>query len=307
MDERRFKDDLYHFSVGFCMGSANVIPGVSGGTMLFIMGAFTRLTNVLREIASMETLRQLATLQWKKLLIRIQWRFLLGIALGLLASFATLAKLIVWLLEHHQKLTFAFFFGLIAASIFTVNRQMKKWTPGAAVSFAVSAVAAFGVVSLVPVDGGSQWYMMMLYGAICVIAMILPGLSGSFLMLIFGQYARVWSAVGDLSHFHVRAGDVMMLVYLAVGGAIGLGAFVHLLNFLMKRFYNATVAALIGFMVGALPRIWPWQHEIGDNQWKLDLPAADGSLLWVILCTLAGLALVLVIELCAARKNAQEE
>ena len=285
------------------MGSANVIPGVSGGTMLFIMGAFTKLTEALREIASVETLRLLVTFRWKQLFARIQWRFLLGVGIGVLASFATLAKLIVWLLEHHQKLTFAFFFGLIAASIVTVNRQMKQWTPGAVVSCLVSAAAAFGIISLVPMDGGSQWYMMMLYGAICVIAMILPGLSGSFLMLIFGQYSRVWSAVGDLSHFHVRPGDVMMLVFLALGGVIGLGAFVHLLNFLMKRYYNATVAALIGFMAGALPRIWPWQHAIDENRWKLDLPAADGSLLWVILCALAGLALVLVIESLAGKKN----
>ena len=123
-----YKDDLYNFAVGFFMGGANVIPGVSGGTMLFIMGAFTKLTDAIRDIACMETLKMLCCGDWRGLYNRIQWRFLAGVGAGVLLAFATLAKVFVWLLDKHQQLTFAFFFGLIAASIITVNRQMKKWT-----------------------------------------------------------------------------------------------------------------------------------------------------------------------------------
>lgn len=298
----KFRDDLFHFSVGFCMGGANVIPGVSGGTMLFIMGAFTRLTDALRDIASVETLRLLFTFRFRELAARIQWRFLLGVGIGVLVSFATLAKFFVWLLEYHERPTFAFFFGLIAASIITVNRQMRKWSGGAVVSFLISAAAAFGIISLVPMHGGGQWYMLMLYGAICIIAMILPGLSGSFLLLIFGQYDRVWRTVGDLAHFHFTASGILTVVCLAVGGAVGLGLFVHLLNYLLRNFYNATIAALIGFMVGALPRLWPWQHEVAGRA-VYNAPAVDGSLFRIALCVLAGLVLVLAIEFCARKKN----
>ena len=305
---QQYKDDLYNFAVGFFMGSANVIPGVSGGTMLFIMGAFNRLTGALRDIAGMETLRLLTARRWRELFDRVQWRFLIGVGVGVLLSFATLAKVFVWLLKHHERPTFAFFLGLIAASIITVQKQMQRWTFGALISFVISAAAAFGIISLVPMDGGAQWYMLMLYGAICVIAMILPGLSGSFLLLIFGQYDRTWAAVGELAHFHFSVDRVRTVLFLGLGGIIGLGAFVHLLNFLMKRFYNATVAALIGFMVGALPRIWPWQHENPLTGRRIyDAPAWDNSLIWVIVCALAGLALVLAIEFCAGQKNRRAE
>ncbi len=304
--KKRFKEDLYNFSVGFCMGGANVIPGVSGGTMLFIMGAFSKLTDAIGLIAGMETLKLLFSGQWKKLCERIPWRFLFTLGLGILFSFATLAKLFVWMLENHQVHTFAFFFGLIIASIFTVNRQMKKWTAGAVVSFAISALAAFGIVSLVPVDGGSQWYMLLLYGAICVIAMILPGLSGSFLLLIFGQYNRVWQAVGNLSHLQFSAEDISTVLFLLLGAVIGLGAFVHLLNYLLKNFYNTTIAALIGFMVGAIPRLWPYQHEI-DGRMIYDAPEFDWSMAGIAGCLVGGILLVMAIEFSARKKTNSKE
>lgn len=295
-----FFGDIYNFFVGFCMGGANVIPGVSGGTMLFILGAFNQLTDAIRSIASIETLKLLFSAEWKALNTRIQWRFLIGIGIGLLASFATLAKLVVWLLETHQQLTYAFFFGLIISSMITVNRQIKKWTWGAIVCFIISTIAAFAIVSLVPVDGGTQWYMLMLYGAICIIAMILPGLSGSFLLLIFGQYERVWGAVANIARFNFNWQEITDVFMLAAGAVLGLALFVHLLNFLMKHFYNATIAALIGFMLGAIPRLWPWQHEqIISRKLVYDAPVCDSNLPWIILSVIGGIALVLIIDFIA--------
>ena len=301
-----YKDDLYNFAVGFFMGGANVIPGVSGGTMLFIMGAFTKLTDAIRDIACMETLKMLCCGDWRGLYNRIQWRFLAGVGAGVLLAFATLAKVFVWLLDKHQQLTFAFFFGLIAASIITVNRQMKKWSAGAVISFIISTVAAFGVVSLVPLNGGTQWYMMILYGAICIIAMILPGLSGSFLLLIFGQYQRVWDAVGNLARLQFHTDQLIMLCCLVLGSILGLGAFVHLLNYLMKNFYNATVAALIGFMAGAIPRLWPWQHQDSAHRLIYEVPDC-ASLLWTVAAAASGLLLVLAIELFARKRTQNGE
>ena len=303
-----FFSDIYNFFVGFCMGAANVIPGVSGGTMLFILGAFNELTEAIRAIASVETLKLLISGNWKAVNARIQWRFLIGISVGLLVSFATLAKIMVWLLQEHQQLTYAFFFGLIISSIISVKRQVKKWSPGAILSLIISTIGAFLIVSMVPINAGSQWYMLMLYGAICIIAMILPGLSGSFLLLIFGQYERVWNAVGNLTHFQLNWGEISDLMCLAVGAVLGLALFVHLLNFMMKHFYNVTIAALIGFMIGAIPRLWPWQHqELLTGKIIFDPPVCNQLLPWIILCTIGGIILVLAIDFLAKDRKTEKE
>ena len=315
----KFKEDIYNFLVGFFMGAANVIPGVSGGTMLFIMGAFGKLIDTLKNIGSPETLKMLCKGDFKGLAKRANWRFLGFLALGALASFATLAKLMVYLLAEHTQLTQAFFFGLIAASIITVNHQMERWTIPAWISFIISAVAAFAIISLVPVNTGDAWYTMILCGAISIIAMILPGLSGSFLLLILGQYDRVWNAVGNVARLKFNADEISMIVLLAIGCITGLGAFVHLLNYLMKNFENVTIAALIGFMIGSLPRIWPFQHadlsSIVLQKGKpvatriiYDMPQSfDGKTLFTILCAIAGLALVMGIEYCAKRVRKNQE
>ena len=304
----KFKEDVYHFIVGFFMGSANVIPGVSGGTMLFIMGAFNKLIDTLKTIGSLETLKLLCKGDFKAIYRRVDWRFLLFLILGTLFSFATLAKLVVYLLDKHPEPTRAFFFGLILASIITVNHQMKKWTIPAGISLLISGATAFAIISLVPVNTGDAWYTMILCGAISIVAMILPGLSGSFLLLILGQYDRVWNAVGNIARLKFNFNEISMVVLLAIGCVLGLGAFVHLINYLMKHFENVTIAALIGFMIGSMPRIWPFQHEdltsIVLQKGKpvatrivYDMPGAfDGKTLFTLLCALAGLGLVLGIE-----------
>ena len=304
----KIKEDSYSFLVGFFMGCANVIPGVSGGTMLFIMGAFNKLIDTLKAIGSLETLKLLCKGDFKAIFRRADWRFLFFLMLGVLFSFATLAKLTVYLLENHAEPTRAFFFGLILASIITVNHQMKKWNIPSVISLIVSGIVAFIIISLVPVNPGDSWYILLLCGAICIVAMILPGLSGSFLLLILGQYDRVWNAVGNIARLKFDLNEISMLVLLAIGCVIGLGAFVHLINFLMKNFENVTIAALIGFMVGSMPRIWPFQHDdissIVIQKGKpvatriiYDMPSTfDSTVLLALLCALAGLGLVLGIE-----------
>lgn len=316
----KFKEDFYNFLVGFFMGSANVIPGVSGGTMLFIMGAFNKLVDTLRTIGSLETVKMVFKGDFKGIYHRIDWRFLLFLIIGVLFSFATLAKLVVYLLNEHAEPTRAFFFGLILASIITVNHQMKKWTVPAGISLVIAGIAAFAIISLVPVNTGDAWYTMIICGAISIIAMILPGLSGSFLLLILGQYDRVWNAVGNVARLKLSFDDISMIALLAFGCILGLGAFVHLLNYLMKNFESVTIAALIGFMIGSLPRIWPFQHadlsSIVLQKGKpvatrivYDMPQSfDGKTLFTVLCALAGLGLVMGIEYYAkkVRKNQEQ-
>ena len=312
----KFKEDIYNFLVGFFMGAANVIPGVSGGTMLFIMGAFGKLIDTLKNIGSPETLKMLCKGDFKGLAKRANWHFLGFLALGALSSFATLAKLMVYLLAEHTQLTQAFFFGLIAASIITVNHQMERWTIPAWISFVISAAAAFAIISLVPVNTGDAWYTMMICGAICIVAMILPGLSGSFLLLILGQYDRIWSAVGNVARFRFEMSEISMLGLLAIGCVAGLGIFVHLINFLMKKYASPTIAALIGFMVGSIPRLWPFQHNDVSSmvlqKGKLvatriiyEMPTFQWRSLLVLGCALAGLILVIGIEYFASRRKAE--
>ena len=314
----KFKEDLYHFTVGFFMGCANVIPGVSGGTMLFIMGAFNKLIDTLKAIGSLDTLKLLCKGDFKAVFRKADWRFLLFLMLGTLFSFATLAKLVVYLLDKHPEPTRAFFFGLILASIITVNHQIKKWSIPAGISLVISGAAAFAIISLVPVNTGDAWYTMILCGAISIVAMILPGLSGSFLLLILGQYDRVWNAVGNIARLKFTIDEISMVILLAIGCVLGLGAFVHLINYLMKNFENVTIAALIGFMIGSMPRIWPFQHADLSSivmqkgkpvatRFICDAPPAfDGKTLFVFLCALAGLGLVLGIEYYAKRVSASQ-
>lgn len=300
------------------MGCANVIPGVSGGTMLFIMGAFDKLINAIRELISPANLRLLLKFRCKEWAQKVDLRFLLFLFIGIGASFATLTKVIVYLLGYHKLPTYAFFLGLVAASIYSVARQIKKWSVTVFVSMVISTAAAFGIISLVPINPGDAWYITLGCGAVCIIAMILPGLSGSFLMLIFGQYDRVWNAVGNLTRFNTNREELAMLGFLVLGAGAGLGAFVHLLTFLLKRYYNVTMAALIGFMVGSLPRLWPFQHDdpahiiikkgkAAATRIIYDPPefSRSGALYW--LCILSGIALVLLVEFIAHKKQQQKE
>ena len=309
-----FYEAFLIFIRGILMGSADIVPGVSGGTIAFITGIYEELINSIRRCASKETLQLALKFDLKGLYNTLPWRFLLALCFGVAVSFATMAKLCVWLLEKHPQFTYAFFFGLIAASIITMAKKVEKWNAPAIISAVAGAAAAYAVITMVPMNTPDTWWMMFICGFICIVAMILPGLSGSFLMLILGQYERVWQAVSDVCAFKASADQFVILFWAAIGCVAGLGSFVHLLNYLMRRFKDATTAALIGFMVGTLPRIWPYIKEtdfvlkkgkLVATKFKCLAPEWNISLLWVILVASAGLILVLVIEKIAA--NGEEK
>ena len=296
--------------IGFAMGSANVIPGVSGGTIAFITGIYEELISSIRQCVSKEILKMALKFDIKGLIKTLPWKFLLSLCIGVAISFATMAKLFVWLLEKHPQLTYAFFFGLIAASIITMAKKVEKWNIPSVISAIVGAIAAYAIITMVPMNTPDNWWMMFLCGAICIIAMILPGLSGSFLMLLLGQYERVWQAVSDVCAFKASTSQLLTLFWVTLGSIAGLGSFVHLLNYLMRRFKDATTAALIGFMIGTLPRIWPYIKEtdfvlkkgkLVATKFKCLAPEWNITLLWVILIAAAGLILVLAVEKMAAK------
>ena len=300
--------------IGFAMGSANVIPGVSGGTIAFISGIYGELIDSIRKCVSKEVFKAAVKLDFKTLFNILPWKFLLVLCFGIAVSFATMAKLFVWLLEVHPRITYAFFFGLIAASIITMSKKVGKWNASGIISAALGAVSAYMVINMVPMSTPDTWWMLFICGAVCIIAMILPGLSGSFLMLILGKYEAVWQAVADCCSFKADAQQIFALVFVAAGAAVGLGSFVNLLNCLMNRFKDATTAALIGFMVGTMPRIWPYIKEtdfvlkkgkLVATKFKCLAPEWNISLLWVMIAAFAGLAIVLVIEKIATESEAK--
>ncbi len=316
--KRSFKDYLYLVFAGFTMGVANVIPGVSGGTMAFIMGVFEELIDAISEFTSPNTFRMLFKFQFRKMYETLPWRFLLGMGIGILIAFAGVAKLFVFLLDTYPDFTYSFFFGLIAGSVIIVGKMVKKWSIPAVIALIVGAVAAYEIITLTPVNTPNVWYFTLICGMIAICAMILPGISGSFLLLILGQYQLVWGTIGDFALGKVTWDGFKILFFLALGCILGLGMFVHLLKFFFRKWHNQTVAALIGFMVGSVPRLWPWQRgvEFVESKGqsvpvKIELlnPGAygfGGKFFLIIGLALLGLAVVLVIEFAAARKNRSE-
>jgi putative membrane protein len=265
MKKRSIVDYVKISLSGFAMGVANVIPGVSGGTMAFLLGIYEELIESIRKFACIETIKDIFTFKIKKLLDTLPWKFLLALGVGVLIALGSCAKLFTYLVTEHTVLTFAFFFGLVAASVFAVLKKVKKWNFSRYVMFVIGIAAAFLIVTLVPVTTPNVWWLSFVAGMIVICAMILPGISGSFLLLILGQFKYVWGSVAVLASFgkgvsaEVLVNSVKTVVFLGAGCVIGLGSFVHLLNYLFKKYHDLTVVTLIGFMVGSLWKLWPWK------------------------------------------------
>jgi len=270
--KRNFKQYLQLVFNGFAMGTANIIPGVSGGTMAFILGMYEELIDSIRQFASMETVNLAIKFKIKDLYNILPWRFLLAVGIGVLVAIASLSKVLSYALNEHLAITFAFFFGLIIASILTVLKRIKKWSASRIAAIFVGALVAYLIVTLVPVETPHTWWNLFICGAIIICAMILPGISGSFLLLILGQYKYVLDAVNNR--------QIMILFWVATGCAVGLASFVHLLNWLFKKFHDLTVATLIGFMIGSLWKLWPWQKDsiVRAGKEVLTLPADAAKL-----------------------------
>ena len=268
MKKRSIVDYVKLSLSGFAMGVANVIPGVSGGTMAFLLGIYEELIESIRKIASVETIKDIFTFKIKKLFETLPWKFLLALGIGVLIALGSCAKLFTYLVTEHTVLTFAFFFGLVAASVFAVLKKVKKWSFSRYVMFLLGGVAAFLIVTLVPVTTPNVWWLSFGAGMIVICAMILPGISGSFLLLVLGQFKYVWGSVAILASFgkgvstEVLINAVKTVAFLGAGCVVGLGSFVHLLNYLFKKYHDLTVVTLIGFMVGSLWKLWPWKKIV---------------------------------------------
>ncbi len=238
---------------GFCMGASDVVPGVSGGTMAFILGIYEELIGAIRSF-DLYSLRLALTLKIRSFLEYTRWKFLSAVILGILTAVFSLARLLDWLLINRPVMIWSFFFGLILGSIVTVSRQVKRWNISSWSSLIAGILGAYILVGLVPVSTPNDLWFIFLSGAIAICAMILPGISGSFILVLLGKYQYVLNAVNQR--------DFVVLLVMALGACAGLAGFARVLSWLFREKHDLIVALLTGLMLGSLRKVWPWKETL---------------------------------------------
>ncbi|MDJ0754862.1 MAG: DUF368 domain-containing protein, partial [Ardenticatenaceae bacterium] len=241
---RSVKDYIGLALRGVAMGASDIVPGVSGGTMAFILGIYEELIDSIRVAGQPEFLQAVFKFDLQRIFQLLNWKFLLAIATGVLLAIFSLASILESLLENQPVFLWSFFFGLVIASVLMVSQRLNGWSAKTVGAAAVTAVAAYFLVGLVPAQTPNEWWFLILSGAIAICAMILPGISGSFILVLLGKYQYVLSAVNNR--------DVITLGLVALGAAIGIVSIAQLLGWLFKNYHDVTVASLIGLMAGSL-------------------------------------------------------
>lgn len=250
------KSDIATFLNGLAMGAANVIPGVSGGTIALITGIYERLINGIKR-CDPKALKMVLTGKFKAAWEYVDGQFLAALMFGVAVSIVTLARLFEYLLEHHERLTMAFFFGLILLSIVYVAQRITEWKASVWVALGIGAVVAIGIAFLAPASENSGFIYVFICGIAAISSMILPGLSGSFVLIIMGNYSLVLGAINTF--------NLGILIPLALGCGFGLIAFSHILSWVFKHYANHTLAVMTGFVIGSLVVIWPWKQTLTEN------------------------------------------
>ena len=252
--ERKLKDYVVLMLKGMGMGAADVVPGVSGGTIAFIVGIYDELINSIKSI-NLESLKLFFTGKWGAFWKKINGNFLFFLLAGIGISVFSLAKLITWLLVDHPILVWSFFFGLVLASTWFVSKDIKEWKSWKTwIAFVIGVVIAFYITVATPAETPSNLLFIFVCGAIAICAMILPGISGSFILVLLGKYFFIMDAVKTL--------DVVVMVVFAAGACIGITSFSRVLSYALAHFRNITLAVLTGFMLGSLNKVWPWKEVV---------------------------------------------
>lgn len=282
---------------GYAMGAANVIPGVSGGTIALLTGIFNELIEALNAVLSVSSWKLLLKGDIKGFWKAIHGTFLLWLAIGVIISVFSLAKLMGYVLEHHPVQTWAFFFGLIIVSAVFMLTDIKGWK-GTDVLWLVLGAALGAVICLLsPTETTSDLWFIALCGAIAICTMILPGISGSFILVLLGKYEYIMKAVSEL--------NIPVLVVFAIGCVLGILAFSKFLHWLIGKYEKQTLLVLIGFTLGALVKVWPWTDKAACeaanvlNGQPIETLHVPGAILWALI----GAGMVLVLELLTKKKD----
>ena len=293
------------------MGAADVVPGVSGGTIAFISGIYEKLLDSISMI-NLDTLKLLRTEGLKATWEKINGTFLLSLLIGIGISILSLAKLISYLLEEEAILLWSFFFGLIVASIIYVGKSIKKWNAVAIIALVAGTLISYWITILPPASEPESRLFIFFSGMLAICAMILPGISGSFILLLLGSYGIVINAVKEM--------NIPLIFIFGLGCITGLLSFSRLLKWMFEKYYTVTIAVLTGFLIGSLNKIWPWKETvrfrenshgemvpfIQENVWPenytrlYEEPAMVGG---AILLAIIGFSLIFILERIATRKR----
>ncbi|SFS80648.1 DUF368 domain-containing protein [Lutibacter maritimus] len=301
MQQRNFFQYLIITLKGVAMGAADVVPGVSGGTIAFISGIYEELLSSISSV-NFNTLKVLKNEGIKAAWKRVNGNFLVALLLGIFISVISLSKIISYLLENQPILVWSFFFGLVLASILYVAKQITEWNFITVILLLIGAIGAFYITTLQPlVSEHSSPLFIFLAGVLAICAMILPGISGAFILVLLGAYKPVLDAIHDK--------DFKLLATLAAGAIVGLLSFSKILNWLFKHYKNFTLSVLTGFILGSLNKIWPWKETLTwrTNSHGIKVPFNEQSvsplnfngeahISTAILLALFGFALILILE-----------
>lgn len=303
------------------MGAADVVPGVSGGTIAFIAGIYEELIKTIDNL-------DLGIFQvWKqdgfsKVVETYNLKFLGALFLGILVSILSLAKLITYLLDHHPLLLWGFFFGLIVASIVYIGKQISSYTIGVFIAEIIGIAVSYYITIAEPLSTQASYWFIFLSGFIAIIAMILPGISGSFILLLLGSYSIVLGTVRNFVDailqfdFEALKDAALKLLLFVLGCVVGLKAFSRVLTYLFQNFQNLTLALLTGFMIGALNKVWPWKEVLSYrvNSVGHEVPLIEKSILpqnfdgnpqiiLVVVLMIIGFLTIFLLERFAKAKN----
>jgi len=310
------REYLATFLKGFAMGAANVVPGVSGGTIALITGIYQRLIDALKSF-DVGALKLLCGFRIGDLWRKIDGSFLLSLGLGVVASIFSLAKVLKWGFAEHPTLVWSLFFGLIAASIPSIGKMIKKWTLAVVVLFLAGMSLAVSMAFLTPASEDTGTVYLGFCGVAAMCSMIIPGLSGSFVLLLMGNYELV--ALDTINA--LRAGDfgeaLPVLIPVAVGAVVGLLALSRLLSWLFSHHHDKAMGAITGFVAGSLVIIWPWKDTlteqfekggevkekiVGYENWRF--PDVASGVFWLQLAALvAGVLIIVGVEIVAKRNS----
>lgn len=307
---RKFTDYMLITVKGIAMGAADVIPGVSGGTIAFITGIYEELLGSIKNLPlAFKNLfkNKFNLIQfWKD----INGNFLVALLLGIAISILSLAKLMTYLLVHYPIPVWSFFFGLIMASVWFVLREIKGWKIIHVIALVLGVILGYLITVISPAETPNALWFIFLSGAIAICAMILPGISGSFILLLLGKYQYVLTALIEL--------NIPVILVFAAGAVIGIISFSHFLSWLLKNYHNITVALLGGVMFGSLNKIWPWKQTIestinshGEEISLLEknilpetysqLTGMPSQVLYAVIMVVVGFSVIFVIDGIAAK------
>jgi putative membrane protein len=292
---------------GALMGAANVIPGVSGGTMALLTGIFEPLIDAIKSFDA-TALKLLFARRFKELAEHTRLKFLIPVGLGIVLSILSVARLLEYLFEHQAVYVWAFFFGLILASVYFVGKRIKRFTASVLGLFVFGTVLAAAIAFMEPAAENASASYLIVCGVVAICSMILPGLSGSYVLLLMGNYQLVMiEAVNNL--------NISVLLPIALGAGVGLLLFARLLSWVFKKFHDQTLSLLTGFIFGSLAVLWPWKEAVIKNfqdgdvikekviGYTYNLPELTSGTLLALAIMIIGIITIVVVETSAARKK----